>query len=209
MPIVRDLQHMVHEEKVLGRLQRLFCDFGLDQNLESLPSTSRLRDPTLGAGALLDIGIYPLTYANIFLDGHVGEAAANPTVSSSLVVRHGIDIADNVILSYPRTQATAILTATTEYKSMPVFLRLEGSKGTLTLSGFATSAPRQYVLCIDGKESNGDYRMKAGFGFYYEADAVAMDILSGRTESAVIPLAESLRMMRMMDSIRKAAGLVV
>jgi hypothetical protein len=47
-----------------------------------------------------------------------------------------------------------------------------------------------------------------GAGCYFEADAVAIDIAACRTENATMPLDETLRMMSLMDGIRKACGLV-
>jgi hypothetical protein len=55
------LRKMLHEEKVIGDVQRTFCDFGLDLDIASLSSESRYKDPALGAGSLLDIGINSLT----------------------------------------------------------------------------------------------------------------------------------------------------
>jgi dihydrodiol dehydrogenase / D-xylose 1-dehydrogenase (NADP) len=43
-------------------------------------------------------------------------------------------------------------------------------------------------------------------GFHFEADEVAKDILAGKKESQVVPLAESLRTMKVMDEIRKQGG---
>ncbi|KAK9482238.1 hypothetical protein V1527DRAFT_492908 [Lipomyces starkeyi] len=49
-------------------IQRTFSNFGLDIWLGSLPPTSRLRNPALGAGSLLDIGIYLLTWGLLTLE---------------------------------------------------------------------------------------------------------------------------------------------
>ena len=45
-------------------------------------------------------------------------------------------------------------------------------------------------------------------GFYWEVDVVAIDVLEGRKESSVMPLAETLRVTRTMDAVRKTNGLV-
>ena len=50
-------------------------------------------------------------------------------------------------------------------------------------------------------------RAEGTLGFFWEADAVAQDIAAGKTENTVMPLDESLRMMRLMDGIRKDCGL--
>ena len=45
-----------------------------------------------------------------------------------------------------------------------------------------------------------------GKGFYYEADAIALDICSGKKESGVMPLDETLRVMQIMDEVRAQGG---
>jgi len=45
-----------------------------------------------------------------------------------------------------------------------------------------------------------------GTGFYFEADAVARDLLEERKESAIVPLRETVRIMRVMDDIRMQCG---
>lgn len=62
-PLIQMIRKILHEEKVIGDVQRTFCGFGLDLDITSLPSESRYKDPALGAGSLLDIGIYSLTWA--------------------------------------------------------------------------------------------------------------------------------------------------
>jgi hypothetical protein len=42
----------------------------------------------------------------------------------------------------------------------------------------------------------------------WEADAVALDIANGRTENGIMPVMESLRIMKLMDGIRRQGGLV-
>jgi hypothetical protein len=45
-------------------------------------------------------------------------------------------------------------------------------------------------------------------GFYSEADAVAGDVIGGRNETSVVPLQDSVRIMKVMDEIRKQGGVV-
>ncbi|KAF2011384.1 hypothetical protein BU24DRAFT_426461 [Aaosphaeria arxii CBS 175.79] len=44
--------------------------------------------------------------------------------------------------------------------------------------------------------------------FFYEADAVAVDIAQGRGENGVMPLGQTVRMLGFMDAVRRDAGLV-
>ena len=193
--------------------------------LATLPPNSRLVDPTLGAGALLDIGVYTLTYASVIMGaGKVGDDHPHPKVTSSLDIVNGIDHSNAVILDYeakagervPTVGRTAVCTSTFHFKGAEDFARIEGSDGTITIFGIAASCPSGFRV---KKAANGGVKKEqeqiirfeqplGTVGFVYEADAVAIDISNGRTENSVMPLDETLRMMRLMDGIRKDAGLV-
>lgn len=207
-PLVLKLQHLLHKEKVIGDISRMFCDFGLDINVASLPPTHRLKDLKLGGGALLDLGVYPLMFSSIVLDEHVGSRASNPEVTSSLLVIDGVDYDDVIVLKYPDNGRMAILTASMRGKSGENFLRIEGTGGTIVVSGPAASVPKHITISSKAEgERVLDFEHE-GMGFYFEADAVAADIMTGRKENEIMPLAESVRMIRIMDEIRKVGGVV-
>jgi dihydrodiol dehydrogenase / D-xylose 1-dehydrogenase (NADP) len=137
---------MLHQDKILGNISRMFCDFGIDTNMGSLPATSRLKSRELGAGALLDTGIYPLTLSNLVLDGKVGDDASDLEVSLSPIVVDGIDYADAIVVKYPKTERMGILTASLLQKTQEAFYRIEGGKGTIVLSGPGASLPRSMTF---------------------------------------------------------------
>lgn len=70
------------------------------------------------------------------------------------------------------------------------------------------ASPHGYLIVKPkgGEEKRIDFDVP-GRGFYFESDAVAEDLRNGRKEDAKIPLAESLRVMKLMDSIRMQNGL--
>ena len=68
--MVLDLQKKVMQEKIIGMPKRLYCDFSMPKDLETASEDSRFRNIDLGAGSLLDIGIYPITWARILLGDH-------------------------------------------------------------------------------------------------------------------------------------------
>jgi dihydrodiol dehydrogenase / D-xylose 1-dehydrogenase (NADP) len=94
---------MLHEDKIIGDICRLTCDFSLQKDMEALPPTHRYKDVNLGGGSLLDIGVYPLMWSNIVLDGKVGAEASNPEVNATMVVIDGVDYEDVVVMKYPET----------------------------------------------------------------------------------------------------------
>ncbi|KAG4434822.1 hypothetical protein IFR05_009693 [Cadophora sp. M221] len=205
-PLVLELQHLLHKEKVIGGISRMFCDFGLD--FISLPATHRLKDLKLGGGALLDLGVYPLMFSSVVLDEHVGSKASDPEITSSLFVADGVDHDDVIVLKYPENGRMGVLTASMRGKTGEDFLRIEGSGGTIVVSGPAASVPKSIKIMVKDQEEKLLYFEHEGMGFYFEADAVAADILAGRKENDIMPLEESVRIIRIMDEIRKDAGVV-
>ena len=204
-PIVKKLQHFLHEEKRLGQIFRMFCDFGLDIDIPNLPDDSRYKDPALGAGSLLDIGIYSLTWGLVTLSG-VGDAAEDPEVNSMQTIAHGVDVDSSVLLSYPAKGRQGICTSTTNTALTGNFARIEGSKGRILVYGKTPASPERFVFHpIDGGEEEFTFE-KPGRGFFWEADAVAHDLQAGRKQDPTMPWAETMRMMRIMDGIRKRSG---
>ena len=221
-PLFEALLDHLYVKRSIGDVQRLFIDFGNYMPLSELPANSRLKDPALGAGALLDIGIYTLTYASVLLgNGKVGKDHPTPEVFSSLRIRDDIDEESVVILKYgdgkmAGEEKTAICTSSFNFKSAPDFARIEGSHGVITIFGIGASVPGgfrvrngRYVYPHEEvAEETFTFEPPTGtLGFYREADAVARDIMHGNTENKTMPLDETLRMMKLMDSIRKANGL--
>jgi predicted dehydrogenase len=207
-PIISSLQKLIHVDGAIGNISRVFVDFGLDMPISSLSPSSRTADPSLGAGALLDIGIYTLTWASIILDQHPDNSGTSiPSVASSMSFTSGADEMTSIILNYDKLKAQAICTASMRHKSAPEFCRIEGDKGTVSVGGVAASKPGFLAVRINGKEEEKIEFEAPGFGFYFEADAVAADLRNGRKENDIMPLQESLRLMKLMDHIRTQNGL--
>lgn len=205
-PIVSALQDLLYKKRVLGRISRVFLDFGLDMPLASLPPSSRTADPRMGAGALLDIGIYTLTWATIVL-GPENSGKRPPKIASSMSIVGGVDEMSSVILNYEDIGMQAICTSSMRAKSNPNFGRIEGEKGTILIGGVGTSKPGFLILELKGEEEKQIPFEVEGWGFYYEADAVAADLRAGRTQSEIMPWETTRSMMALMDEIRGQNGL--
>lgn len=141
---------MLHEGKIIGDIYRLTCDFSLEKDMEALPPTHRYKDVNLGGGALLDIGVYPLMWSNLILDGKVGAEASHPEVKATMVVIEGVDYEDVIVMKYPKTNRIGILTASLRARRREEFLRVEGSKGVITVGGPGCSVPRKVKIQVDG-----------------------------------------------------------
>lgn len=98
MPIVQELLRKVHQEHVIGDIRRVICDFGMDMGVRKLGPESRLRNPALGAGSLLDIGIYSLTWGLLSLDTKLGEKGEKPQLAATQSLYEDIDMATSILL---------------------------------------------------------------------------------------------------------------
>jgi dihydrodiol dehydrogenase / D-xylose 1-dehydrogenase (NADP) len=211
-PIAASLKTLLHEDRIIGAINRVFTDFALYMPLSKLPPDSRTADPTLGAGVLLDIGIYTLTWAALVLESHPAHIAAGspaPNMISSMTIKNGVDETTSVILNYPHLQAQAVCTSTMCYQGEEEFCRIEGEHGSISIGGVAASSPSFLVIRLREKEERRiDFpKEKGAKGFYWEADAVAADLRDGRLESALMPLQETVRMMGLLDAVRESNGL--
>lgn len=214
-PLVEKLLKMVHGDKAIGTVHRMFCDLGLDMNIATLGPDSRLRNPALGAGTLLDICIYSLTWGLLVLDP---SRAAEMKVQAAQTLFEGVDTTTSVILSIPSTGSQGILTSTSMARTPHIFCRIEGSKGYITVEGESASIPSAFTVHYKlPKLSEGEPVLVStqeqrfsletpGWGLYWEADAVAVDIAAGRQENSLMPWSESVRMLDMMDEIRRQGG---
>lgn len=209
----KKFEALLHEEKAIGDVRRIFVDFSLPMPIANVDPSSRLGSKALGAGVLLDVGVYSLLWASLALDAP-GSKSKPDITSKMLFGRAGdtgesIDEAVAVVLSYPETSSQAIATASLNHKTRQDFAVVEGTKGSITVGGVAASRPDYLIVKIDGEE--GDKRLDfdiMGVGLYWEQDAVAEDLRAGRKESGTCPISSTVTLLSRADEIRRQNGLV-
>ncbi|KIW99689.1 uncharacterized protein Z518_11102 [Rhinocladiella mackenziei CBS 650.93] len=217
-PLVAKLRKLLHEEKAIGDVYRMWVDFGQEVNLEVLPEASRYKDLRLGAGCFLDMGIYSLTWAVLTLDPGAPHRSERPSVLAVQTHQGGIDITTSMLLQYPSTGRHGIVTCSTVTNGDPdIICRVEGTQGFVEVEGQVGSMPLSFTVYPkrEGNSSLGTVKKpqgkrydfpRIGLGFVYEADDTALDIAAGRKESMIMPLAESVRVMEIMDLAREQGG---
>ena len=203
-PLILQLKHLIFEKKVLGDLIRLFVDFSYDAQVSSLPPTSRVRDINLGASALLDIGVYSITYARVLLDQQLGKNHKKFGVKSFLNIDpiDKVDHSGSFLIHYA-DGIQAILTCNELSNGMKPFLRLEGTEATVEIYAENPACPLKSVITFNDNREPITYHTDATYkGFIYEANAVARDITTGKSQNDLMPNDESLLVMNIMDNIR-------
>ncbi|WP_310962296.1 Gfo/Idh/MocA family protein [Nocardioides terrisoli] len=181
-----------------GRPLQVVADLGFA--VDALP-TSRMLDPALGAGALLDMGIYPLTLAHLVMGQPVEERAV-------ATVAGGIDM-DVAIATRYAGGGTAALTA-----SMAAWTSRAASVAT-DLGRFDLPAEFHHPTEIlwrplGGRDGEAERLVPGvpviGRGYGNEVVEVHRCLAAGLTESPVVPAAQTLAVMRQMDRIREQIG---
>lgn len=208
-----ELQNKI-QSGTIGRVWRSVVEIGLGADWDGIPPSHRLKDPALGGGALLDLGIYTLTYSSLIMGrGLYGDKHPDVKVVAAMDIVNGVDETSTVVLQYKTAEGnpqTAVCLPTVLADSQHDFGRIQGKEGSITLyTELGPSCPTGFRV-KKGKAEEEDFRFdhpEGTFGFIYEADAVAQDIFAGRTEDARMPLSETLRIMRLMDQIRAQCGL--
>ncbi|KAE8338394.1 hypothetical protein BDV24DRAFT_176820 [Aspergillus arachidicola] len=209
-PLVHELRRLLYEEKVIGDVFRTIVDFALDVDIPSLPPTSRYRDPALGAGSLLDLGVYSLTWAMLTLDPKSPGASELPQVLATQTHLHGVEVTTGVLLRYLSSGRQGIVSSTTMMPGDPVHIaRIQGTKGYIDVEGPAASMPLSFTVYEKNAAEKGGKKFdfpRIGRGYIYEADNTALDVLAGRRQNELMPWSETLRVMEIMDEIRRQGG---
>ena len=164
-------------------------------HLKSISYAPRVSDPNLGGGALLDIGIYPLTYAYRLL-GKPSKIVCKGSL------RGGIDTGEEIILTYPGGLNCEISTSLLDYNGMEK-MALIGSKAETKLWFFHMTNHVKLSRRVGRTE-----KLAAYGGMLNEFDIVASEIREGLRESRFVPHQATLDVMEMMDECRRQMGLV-
>ncbi|KAG8745661.1 hypothetical protein FRC10_007358 [Ceratobasidium sp. 414] len=206
-PISREIQRLVHEEKVLGGVRRVYADLSL--MFEKNPK-SRLYNPELGGGGLLDVGIYPFTWACMILYDHPENQKTKPIITASIMKSKlsPVDETTSATLVFDKLQATAHLTCSMTANTMrPYCVTIQGDKGYLHVSP-EPYRPEQFIVSLyDQEPTTHDFKIP-GQGYFWEADECARQIRDGKLQSERYSLEDSVVFMEMLDEVRRQGGLV-
>jgi predicted dehydrogenase len=194
-PVVRALVAGLAEGR-WGTPRLVHADLGF---VVDAPPTDRLVDPALGAGALLDMGIYPLTFAHLVL----GEAEALVAVAD--VTDAGVD-RDIAIAGRHPGGAVSALTASMTSRS-PRVATIATSQGRIEVPAPFHHPAYAVFVDADGEAHRIDGAEPIlGSGLGNEAAHVQDCLAAGRLESPLVPHAQTLTLMRQMDDLRAQVG---
>jgi predicted dehydrogenase len=185
------------EEGVIGDIQIVASDFGFSAPYDP---KNRMYNPELGGGSLLDVGIYPVSLASMLL------GTPERIVSMGQIGKTGVDEQSAMIFGY-KNGALAVGYATIRCGSYTE-ATIIGTLGMIRLHAqIGLFRPFKLTLRVNGQEDRIIDVPYEGNGYHYEAAEVMRCLRSGETESRVMPLDESIEIIRTMDKIRAQWGL--
>ena len=152
----------------------------------------RLFAPELGGGALLDLGVYPVSFASMVL------GRPRRIVSMSDQAFTGVDAQTSMLFGYD-SGAQAVLTCTLRAKS-PTRAAIVGRDARIEVDG-DFYAPVAVTLVPRNGDPVRVEPAREGRGLYHQADEVAARLAAGEVESPLMPLDETISIMETMDTV--------
>jgi predicted dehydrogenase len=195
-PVVRRLTALI-TDGAIGDIRTVQADFGL---AGPFGPDHRLRDRALGGGALLDLGVYPVSFAHLLL----GEP--DRVQADALLSPEGVDLNTGMLLGW-ESGATALLSCSVTADT-PQTASVTGTRGRIDFPrGFFY--PERFVLHREGHDPEEFTAGSAGDGLrgmQFEQAEVLRALRAGETESPLVPLDGSLAVMRTLDAVRDRIG---
>jgi len=152
----------------------------------------RLFAPELGGGALLDLGVYPVSFASMVL------GTPSRIVSLSDPAFTGVDAQTSMLFGYD-SGAQAVLTCTLRAKS-PTRAAIVGTDARIEIEG-DFYAPVAVTLIPRKGDPTRVEPAHEGRGLRHQADEVARRLAAGDRESPLMPLEETISVMETMDTV--------
>ena len=225
-------REMVTSGKI-GTVERTFADLSQHIPPEStFDDKHRMVNPDLAGGALLDLGIYSLTW--VFQTLYTTQKDPKPPTVLSTIRKYektGVDQQTSMLLTFPREKegdahgiaTTSMRVSSDSNNNMETpGIRIQGTEGELLVFPPAYRPTRTKLVLKDGTVDQKDWPHPGpgkGSGFYngfgkmmdegetmgmfWEADECAYALKEGRKEGQYESLDESLVIMKVMDEVRK------
>ena len=197
----RWMPHMIRLREIiaagtLGDVRTIIVDH--NQKLSQDPA-HRLQDPALGGGALLDLGIYPVSFAwDVFGAPATINAISSPTPT-------GVDRQTAILFGYGDGQQAVLHTASDTMG--PNGAAVIGTEAWVEIDPIWYTPTTMRVLDPEGKVLEEFDGRSDGRGMQFQAAELERIVASGSLEGDILPPSESVAIMGTLDDIRAQIGL--
>ncbi len=195
LPVTRRVKEWLKEERI-GEIRHIKVSFGFYTEFNP---ESRLYNPELGGGALLDVGVYPITYVL-----HMVDCLPEQVLSSAVIGRTGVDERNVILMKFPKgilAELSSAVSAETGYDAEFI-----GDKGRIYVPRFWCAEEAMLYNSRNELEETIELPFQVN-GYVYEAEEVNRCLREGLLESKLLPLKDTLGVMSIMDAMRAEWGL--
>ena len=193
LPGMKKVQELL-AENAIGPVKNFTSDFCFTSSPEEKP---RLFEPSLGGGALLDVGIYPLTLACSFF-GFPTKFDAQADLTDK-----GVDATSHYMLEFANGAKATMFSSIV--KESPGEAIIEGEEGTIIIH--SKSWTLQQITLKNGKEETFDTSYE-GSDYLLQVEEVNKCLREGLKESSINSFEWTMNMMKLMDDLREKMGVV-
>jgi predicted dehydrogenase len=178
----------------IGEVRSVQADLGVAREYDP---ADRLFDLALGGGALLDLGVYVVSFAQMLLGDPERVVAAGSLFPS------GADAEASLLLDYGDGRTAALMTSLRN--ALPGQARIFGTTGWIdVLPRF--HHPKTFVLHRNGADPETITHPPLGAGYAHELIEVTDGVREGRSESAVMPLSDTLAVQAVLGEAAEQLG---
>ena len=193
-----DVVRQLLADGTLGELETVIADHG--QAFEVDPA-SRLFDPALAGGAMLDLGVYPLSFA-FFALGRPARLTARGTLTET-----GVDRQISAILEgFPEHPHAHAVISTTLASRTATTATINGREARIEIPGPFYGPQTLSLIRRDGARLDAPAPALPRHGMCHEGAHFAQLVADGRLESPLLPLDETIAIMEAMDDARAQVG---
>ncbi|UCC21968.1 MAG: Gfo/Idh/MocA family oxidoreductase, partial [Planctomycetota bacterium] len=190
LPVMVKVRRLL-DQKVIGEVRLLQADFGFRGKWNP---KGRLFNPELAGGALLDVGVYTVSFASMVFKKPPKKISAMAHIGKT-----GVDEQSAMLFGYDNGQLAVLSCAVRTDTPQQAFIM--GTKGTISIYPHfwrTTSA----TISVKGRKDRVLEVPLEGYGLDHQAREVMRCLRAGKLESEVMPLDESIQIMKTMDKIR-------
>ena len=192
LPAIEEALKIVNSGAI-GDVRGIRADFCYSITYDEEP---KLFINDMAGGSLLDVGVYGLNYAKIFLGDDIKSIKAVSDVDG------GVDLHTNILVEYNNGATASVSSAINVCKPSTGYIY--GTKGYIEMPRFY-GAVELFVNVND--EQQHIKKPCIGDGFEEEIIEACNCIREGKIQSDIMPMSESIKMLEQMDYIRKQIGL--
>jgi predicted dehydrogenase len=188
LPHIQKTRELI-SEGAIGAVRHISADFGFRAGVDP---KGRLFSPETAGGSLLDVGVYNISFCSMIYGEAPESINSKMTVGST-----GVDEVVSALLGYKGGKSAFSLSAIR--LNTPQEAAIYGEEGSIKLTPYWCGD----TIALNNKDGFKEIKLPfGGGGFQYEAQEVMNCLDKNLLESPVMPLDETLAVMKSLDKIR-------